>query len=136
MAYHGAGYDARELAGAQRDEASETYAAVELSGDCAGAEKFHGSMVGHGNPDEQRCFQETKQLGNELARIRDIAGTRFQADVGIYFDQENWWAMENPGKPNNDLKYARPIEDFHDALHAQNFSVNFVFPTVIFRATR
>lgn len=93
----------------------------------AGAEKFHGSMIGHGDPATQRCFQETKQLGNELTRLSEIAGTRYQAQAAIYLDQENWWALELPSKPNNDLKYARAVENFYGALQKQNIPTDFVF---------
>jgi beta-galactosidase len=93
----------------------------------AGAEKFHGSMVGHGNPATQRCYQETKQLGNELARLGELAGTRVHAEVAIYFDQENWWALELPSKPNSDLKYPRSAGNFHTPLQQANLATDFVF---------
>jgi beta-galactosidase len=93
----------------------------------AGAEKFHGSMVGHGDPATQRCFQEVKQLGNELALLSAIAGTRFEADAAIWFDQENWWALELPSKPNNNLKYNRAVENIYTALLARNVATDFVF---------
>jgi len=93
----------------------------------AGAEKFHGSMFGHGDPATQRCFQEVKQLGNELFGLTAIAGTRFVADAAIYFDQENWWALELPSKPNNNLKYNRAVENFYTALLNRNIATDFAF---------
>ncbi len=93
----------------------------------AGAEKFHGSMVGHGDPATQRCFQEVKQLGNELSKLSEIAGSRFMADAAIYFDQENWWALELPSKPNNSLKYNRAVENFYTALLNRNIATDFAF---------
>ncbi len=93
----------------------------------AGAEKFHGSMVGHGDPVSQRCFQETKQLGRELARLGEIAGSRVRAETGVYFDYENWWALELPSKPNNELKYQRAVENLYTPLLRQNIPVDFVF---------
>jgi len=93
----------------------------------AGAEKFHGSIVGHGEPSSQRCFRETKTLGNELAKLGKIVGTTFQAEAAIYFDQENWWAVEQGSMPNNDLTYARGVENFHNALHALNAGTDFVY---------
>lgn len=93
----------------------------------AGAEKFHGSMVGHGPAEDDRCFLETKQLGQELARLPEVAGSRFHADAAIFFDVENWWALELPGKPNNDLKYHRLVNAFHSALLRRNIGTDFVF---------
>ena len=94
----------------------------------AGAEKFHGSMISHGSdPSTQRCFQEVKQLGNELALLGEIAGAKTHADVALYFDQENWWALELPSKPNADLLYKRGVENFYTPLQRANLAVDFVF---------
>jgi beta-galactosidase len=93
----------------------------------AGAEKFHGAMVGHGDPATQRCFQEIKQLGDELARLGQLSGSRVRAEIALYFDQANWWALELPSKPNNDLKYARPVENLYLPLYRRNHAVDFVF---------
>ena len=93
----------------------------------AGAEKFHGAMVGHGNPATQRCFQETKKLGNELALLSELTGTQFKAEVGIFFDWQNWWALELPSKPNAELTYYRGLENFHTPLLARNIATDFVF---------
>lgn len=93
----------------------------------AGAEKFHGSMVGHGDPAEQRCFQEVKALGKELSRIGEITESRVCSKVALYFDHENWWALETPSKPNHDLNYRRGVDQFHGALHRANIPMDFVF---------
>lgn len=93
----------------------------------AGAEKFHSAMVGHGDPATHRCFQEAKSLGNELGRATEIAGSRVAAPCAIYFDQENWWALEGPGKPANDLRYHLPVTAFYEALFHANLAVDFVF---------
>jgi beta-galactosidase len=93
----------------------------------AGAEKFHGAMVGHGDPRNQRSFQECRHLGNELSRLREICGARVKARVAVFFDHANWWALELPAKPNNDLKYARPVEDLYQAVYRRNHAIDFVF---------
>lgn len=93
----------------------------------AGAEKFHAAMVGHGDPATQRCFQETKELGNELARLSELAGTRVRAQAAVYFDYENWWALELPSKPNQELRYARPVVNLYKPLLAANVATDFVF---------
>lgn len=93
----------------------------------AGAEKFHGALVGHGDPDKQRCFRESRQLGNELAQLGEIAGSRCVAEIGILFDYDNWWAIEIPGKPNNHLQYQKVVESVYRPLVEQNLAVDFVF---------
>ncbi len=42
----------------------------------AGAEKFHGAMVPHSNNPKSRTYQEVKQLGNELKKIRCLSRCR------------------------------------------------------------
>lgn len=93
-----------------------------------GAEKFHGAMVGHGRPETQRCFQESKQLGQELQRMHEIAGSRYHAEMGLLFDQRNWWALEQPCKPNAEHTYVQALESFHAPCLYNNLPIDFVFP--------
>ncbi len=93
----------------------------------AGAEKFHGAMLPHGDPEKNRAFAEVTQLGAELQNLREIAGSRINAETAIIFDYENWWALELPSKPNSDVKYIAQIETFHNALFERNIPVDFAF---------
>lgn len=94
----------------------------------AGAEKFHAGLIGEGPPERQRCYRESRSLGAELARLGEIVGTRFYGQVAILHDQDSWWGLELPSKPNNDLKYKRVMEAFYGALHRRNIPTDFVFP--------
>ena len=102
----------------------------------AGAEKYHGSMVGHRGDDTQRCFRESAELGQELSQLAELVDTRVRADVGILFDYENWWALELPSKPNADVRYLEQIGHFTEALFAANVATDFVFAATDFAAYR
>lgn len=47
--------------------------------------------------------------------------------AAILHDQDTWWALELPSKPNNDLKYDRVLGSFYAALHRRNIPTDFVF---------
>lgn len=94
----------------------------------AGAEKFHAGLIGEGAPENQRCFRESKSLGAELARLGEIVGTHFTGQAAILHDQDTWWGLELPSKPNNDLRYDRVMGSFYTALHRRNIPTDFVFP--------
>lgn len=94
----------------------------------AGAEKFHGAMVGQAeDPRTQRCYREIKELGNELKNLAELGNSRVRAEAAIYFDWENWWALELPSKPNNDLRYIPQIEEFYRPLLEQNITTDLAF---------
>ena len=63
-----------------------------------GAEKFHSAMVPHGGT-QTRTHQEIRALGNEIAGMAELAGTRVRADVAIVHDWESWWALELDAHP-------------------------------------
>jgi beta-galactosidase len=93
----------------------------------AGAEKFHSGMVPHGGT-ATRTWNEVVQLGNELARLDDVVGTRVLADVAIAFDWESWWALEFPSKPSHDLRLLEQVQQWYGAFWERNIAVDFVHP--------
>lgn len=93
-----------------------------------GAEKFHSSMVPHGNPQTNRIFNEVCELGAELSKLSEIVGTNYVANVAIVFDWNNWWALELDAKPNGELKYIKEMTYLYQALRELNISVDFVHP--------
>jgi beta-galactosidase len=93
----------------------------------AGAEKFHSGMVPHGGT-ATRTWREVVQLGNELARLDDVIGTRVPADVAIVFDWESWWALELPSKPSHDLLLLDQVDHWYRPLWERNLALEFVHP--------
>ncbi|MEU0152086.1 beta-galactosidase [Micromonospora fulviviridis] len=63
-----------------------------------GAEKFHSAMVPHGGT-ETRAHREIRALGQEIAGVAELAGTRVHADVALLHDWANWWALESDAHP-------------------------------------
>jgi len=95
----------------------------------AGAEKFHGAVVGHHGSEHARVFREVAELGHELSRMSEVVGSRIVARVAILFDWENWWALELPSKPNNDMRYLDRVLFYYRALWQKNIAVDIIHPS-------
>ncbi|WP_337661734.1 beta-galactosidase [Actinoalloteichus sp. AHMU CJ021] len=68
-----------------------------------GTEKFHAAMVPHAG-ENTRIFREVCALGDELARAREVAGSRVVADVALLLDWSSWWALEMDSHPSVDVR--------------------------------
>lgn len=93
----------------------------------AGAEKYHGAIVGHSGGEEARAFREVAGLGSELEKLAPVIDARIAAEVAIYQDTENWWALEMPSKPWPENQYLEQLRRFHAPLTDANIPVDFVF---------
>ncbi len=70
-------------------------------------EKFHGAVVDHYATSETRVFAEVAELGRVLESLNDVVGSTHRAQVGIIYDYENRWAIEDSAGPRNkDKAYA------------------------------
>lgn len=68
-----------------------------------GAEKFHSAMVPHGGEDT-RTYREVRDLGGELARAAELAGSRLaRPDVALLHDWPSWWGLELDSHPSTEL---------------------------------
>ncbi len=90
----------------------------------AGAEKFHSAMVPHGGEDT-RVYRETVALGEELAGLADLVGARQDARVGIVFDWDSWWALEQEATPSS-LSYPQVVLRWYAELWRRGVLVDFV----------
>jgi beta-galactosidase len=93
----------------------------------AGAEKWHSGMVPHAGTGS-RTWREVVQLGGELARLGEVAGSTVSAEVAIVFSWESWWALELPARPNGDLRMVDLVLDWYRPLFESNLAVDFVAP--------
>src|SRR6266511_1997462 len=93
----------------------------------AGAEKWHSGMVPHAGTGS-RTWREVVQLGGELARLGEVAGSTVSAEVAIVFSWESWWALELPARPNGDLHLVDLVLDWYRPLFESNLAVDFVAP--------
>lgn len=90
-------------------------------------EKYHGAIIDHAGHEHTRVFREAAALGQELVTLGDkLLGSRIQAETGILFDWENWWAAEYSAGPSVRLKYVEEVERWYSALHTQNIPTDLV----------
>ncbi|WP_202077785.1 beta-galactosidase [Caldalkalibacillus salinus] len=92
----------------------------------AGAEKFHGAMLPLSGGEESRIFKEVTQLGQELKNLDPVVGARTKASVAIVFDWENWWAVEQEGKPHQHQRYIQQVMLYYQAFYQRHIAVDFV----------
>ncbi|MGW2117145.1 beta-galactosidase [Streptomyces zhihengii] len=90
----------------------------------AGAEKFHSGMLPHAGPDS-RVFREVCALGAELADLSRLRGTEVSARIGIVFDWDSWWALEQESTPTR-LDYLSLVQDWYRAFWARDAVVDFL----------
>ena len=105
---------------------ADTVLFFQLRRSVGGCEKFHGAVIGHVGHNNTRVFREVKQLGEELTRLDCILGAENQADVGIIFDWDNYWALEYTSGPTEDLTYVDQIHRYYKFFYDNNISVNMI----------
>ena len=45
-----------------------------------------------------------------------------EAEVAVYFDWDNWWAIECSAGPSCELKYKDEVYLYYEALHSLEYS--------------
>lgn len=91
------------------------------------SEKFHGAVVDHSGHENTRVFNEVSQVGDTLSKLKDIVGTRTEAEVALVFDTENRWAVEDAEGPRNSgLHYIETIGEHYKAFWEQGISVDVI----------
>ena len=94
----------------------------------AGAEKYHGAMVGHGDLARSRVWRECAALGQELTRLDGILDSTIAAQVAILLDYESWWALETDAKPSEGVRLLDQVRRYYAPLHTRNLAVDFARP--------
>jgi beta-galactosidase len=93
----------------------------------AGAEQFHTAMLPHAGT-RSRIWREVVALGDELDRLRTVAGTENpRARVALLFDWDSWWAVEGEVQPRTH-DYLAALETWYRPLHAANVPVDLLHP--------
>ncbi|MEU2021267.1 beta-galactosidase [Streptomyces sp. NPDC016469] len=93
----------------------------------AGAEKWHSAMLPHGGTDT-RVRREAAALDAELHALREVAGSRVEADVAGLLDWHNWWALEAEARPSDRMRYLDLVRDWYEALWRLNITCDIVPP--------
>lgn len=90
-------------------------------------EKYHGAIIDHAGHENTRVFREAASLGDELERIGSLTlGGRTPAQTAIYFDWENWWAIEYSAGPSINLRYVDEVVKYYNALNRLNVPVDII----------
>ena len=93
----------------------------------AGAEKFHSALVPHAGRDSRLCH-DVVELGSDLEKLAEVAGTGVRAEVAITVDWESWWAIELDSHPSADVTGLGELRRFHRALWERGVACDFVHP--------
>lgn len=106
---------------------ADTIQFFQLRRSIGGCEKFHGAVIGHVGTNNTRVFREVKQLGEELERLgTSTLGSVNEAQVGIVFDWDNYWALEYTSGPTEDLAYVEQIHQYYNFFYEKNIGVNMI----------
>lgn len=106
---------------------ADTIQFFQLRRSIGACEKFHGAVIAHAGTENTRVFREVAQLGEELERIGpSILGSRNEAQVGIVFDWDNYWALEYTSGPSVDLTYVKHIHEYYKYFYDRNIAVNMI----------
>lgn len=90
-----------------------------------GSEKFHSAMLPHAGTDSA-VWREVCELGAITGALREVAGTRVEADVALVFSWESWWATQAESRPSHSLGYLDQVHAAYGALYANGLSVDIV----------
>jgi beta-galactosidase len=93
----------------------------------SGAEKFHSAMVSHSGV-ASPVWAEVAGLGRELDGLGTLEGSGVDARVAMVFSWANWWALEAPAKPANDLSMTDQLSWMYRPLFGRGATVDFCRP--------
>ncbi len=67
------------------------------------AEKLHGAVVYHCGHENTRVFRDVTEVGTILKKIAPVLGCAKPAEVGIIYDWENRWILEEAQGPKKGI---------------------------------
>jgi beta-galactosidase len=97
-----------------------------------GAEQWHSGLVPHTGGSTEH-FAAISELGSILERIAPAVelpedGPLVEAEVGIVWHADGWWALETPHMPNDAIRYSDEVRATHRSLWRAGIPVDFVRP--------
>ncbi|MGG7057962.1 beta-galactosidase [Clostridium tertium] len=91
------------------------------------SEKLHGAVVDHYGKEDNRVFNDVKEVGITLESIKEIINSNVKSDVAIVYDWENMWALNDSQGPRNiGLNYNDIVMDYYKVFWKQGINVDFV----------
>lgn len=97
-----------------------------------GAEQWHSALVPHTGGTSRR-FEAVCELGTILERIAPAVhppseGPLVEAEVGILWHADGWWALETPHLPSDAITYSDEVRATHRSFWRAGIPVDFVRP--------
>ncbi|MGM0877919.1 MAG: beta-galactosidase [Bacillota bacterium] len=91
------------------------------------SEKFHGAVVDHDNSSETRVFKDVAEVGETLEKLSEVVGTNRTSDVGILYDWENNWAINDAqGFGMETKRYPQTLQQHYRTFWEQDISVDVI----------
>lgn len=92
-----------------------------------GQEQLHGSVVGQAGSIGTRIFEEVREVGLELDRLAEVAGSVFKSKVALVFDWETRWALDAASGPTVcDKQYEHTSLEHYRAFWTAGISVDLI----------
>lgn len=90
-------------------------------------EQYHGAVVDHLGTDDTRVFREVAELGEELKKLKELAGTIVKAPVAVLYDWDSLWATEGMmGLAKSTRKYLETCRKAYRNLSALGVDVDVI----------
>ncbi|MBD8067843.1 beta-galactosidase [Bacillus sp. PS06] len=91
------------------------------------SEKFHGAVVDHDNSPENRVFKDVAEVGETLEKLATIVGAHRDSDVGLLYDWENKWALDDAQGYGLDTKrYTQTLQQHYRPFWEEDISVDVI----------
>ncbi|MCD8323754.1 MAG: beta-galactosidase [Clostridiales bacterium] len=92
-----------------------------------GFEKLHGAVIDHYGKEDDRVYQECRQVGADLEALSAMNHAKVEASVAVIYDWENRWAIEESAGPRNENMYYREaVEKSWYAFRKQGVNVDVI----------
>lgn len=90
-------------------------------------EQYHGAVVDHLGTDDTRVFREVADLGEELKKLKDLAGTVVKALVAVLYDWDSLWATDGmKGLAESTRNYIKTCRKAYRNLSALGVDVDVI----------
>ena len=90
-------------------------------------EQYHGAVVDHLGTDDTRVFREVADLGEELKKLKDLAGTVVKAPVAVLYDWDSLWATDGmKGLAESTRNYIKTCRKAYRNLSALGVDVDVI----------
>ncbi len=91
------------------------------------SEKFHGAVVDHVGHENTRVFREVAALGERLEKLEAILGTTTKSRVGLLYNWDNRWAVEDAHAfQRQDKKFFETVQQYYRPLWKRGINVDVI----------